>query len=362
MRRLTIEDGEAAVLGGALLGGGGGGDPEAGLSMLRLALEVGTPLLATVDELGEDTTVVTASAVGAPAAQDKFAKPVHYSRAVERLIDAGIDVGGLITSENGGLASINGWFQSAVLDIPVVDAAGNGRAHPMGLMGSMGLQKVADYETHQACAGGDPEKGRNIEMVVQGNLNTVSQLVRHAAVLAGGFVAVARNPVSADYLSDNAAVGAIDYAMRVGRVLKESRTRGGETSAEAAAGFFERASVFRGKAESVELRTVEGFDVGTVVLADGEARRELTFWNEYMTLDEADERLATFPDLIATMDAKTGMPVPTSHVVEGAELTLLIAPAAELPLGAGMRDPSLFEYIERAVQKEIVSYVFGGGR
>lgn len=361
MRRLTIQDGEAAVLGGALLGGGGGGDPEAGLSMVRLALEVGAPLLAKVDELTEDASIVTASAVGAPAARDKFAKPVHYVRAVEGLIDAGIDVGGLITSENGGLASINGWFQSAVLDIPVVDAAGNGRAHPTGLMGSMGLHRVRDYETHQACAGGDPEKGRNVEMVLSGNLNIVSQLVRHAAVLAGGFVAVARNPVSADYLSDNAAVGAIDYAMRVGRVLDEVRSRGGQAATEAAAGFFDNATLLRGTVQSVELRTVEGFDVGTVVLADGKARRELTFWNEYMTLDEAGERRATFPDLISTMDVKSGMPVPTSHVVEGAELAVLVVPAAELPLGAGMRDPSLFEYIERAVQKEVVSYVFGGG-
>jgi hypothetical protein len=226
----------------------------------------------------------------------------------------------------------------------------------------MGLHTVRDYETHQACAGGNPETGRNVEMAVRGNLNTVSQLVRHAAVLAGGFVAVARNPVNVGYLRGNAAVGAIDYAMRVGRVLAEARTRGGTAATEAAAGFFDGATVLRGTVESVELRTVEGFDVGTVVIADGGARRELTFWNEYMTLDEGGERLGTFPDLIATMDAETGMPVPTSHVVEGAELGVLVVPAAELPLGAGMRDPSLFEYIERAVQKEVISYAFEGDR
>ncbi len=35
---------------------------------------------------------------------------------------------------------------------------------------------------------------------------------------------------------------------------------------------------------------------------------EMTFWNEYMTLEKDGERYATFPDLIMTLDAKTARP------------------------------------------------------
>ena len=39
---------------------------------------------------------------------------------------------------------------------------------------------------------------------------------------------------------------------------------------------------------------------------------QLTFWNEYATAEKDGKRLATFPDLIMTINAKTGEPVTTA--------------------------------------------------
>jgi hypothetical protein len=39
-------------------------------------------------------------------------------------------------------------------------------------------------------------------------------------------------------------------------------------------------------------------------------------------------------------------------------VTLLAVPRERLILGAGMRDPELFRDVERAVQREVVRYVF----
>ena len=61
----------------------------------------------------------------------------------------------------------------------------------------------------QAAAGGDPAQGRHIELVVSASLSSASQMVRQAAVCAGGMVAVARNPVSVAYARENAAPGAV---------------------------------------------------------------------------------------------------------------------------------------------------------
>ena len=51
-----------------------------------------------------------------------------------------------------------------------------------------------------------------------------------------------------------------------------------------------------------------------MTIASGQGRRlDLTFWNEYMTLEAFDTaggrrgRLATFPDLMATFDLATGL-------------------------------------------------------
>ena len=50
-------------------------------------------------------------------------------------------------------------------------------------------------------------------MICQGKLELTANLVRQAAVQAGGLVAVSRDPVRASYLRENAAPGATTQAM-----------------------------------------------------------------------------------------------------------------------------------------------------
>ncbi|MEW6723346.1 MAG: DUF917 family protein [Bacillota bacterium] len=104
-------------------------------------------------------------------------------RAVELLRDAlGVRIGGLITNENGGSATVNGWIQAATLGLPVVDAPCNGRAHPTGLMGSMGLHRSPGYLSLQAAVGGDPNQGRYLEITAAGSLAGASATVRQASI------------------------------------------------------------------------------------------------------------------------------------------------------------------------------------
>ncbi len=118
---------EYAVYGGAVLGGGGGGWIEEGLRIGKLALEVGQPKLVSVESFADDDLFVTVAVVGAPAAPNKYVKPVHYVKALEMVSSmTGKGVRALHTNENGGETTINGWFQSALSGIPVVDFACNG--------------------------------------------------------------------------------------------------------------------------------------------------------------------------------------------------------------------------------------------
>ena len=355
MKRLTREMIEAASLGGCLLGGGGGGALAKGRSMGELALQVGQPRLAGLDELAADALLVTVSAVGAPAAEGQFCTPMHYVRAVELLRESGLAIAGLVTSENGGLASINGWFQSAVLDIPVVDAPCNGRAHPMGTMGSIGLHKLEGYVSRQAAAGGDPQRGAYTELVVSAGVAEAARLVRQAAVSAGGMVAVARNPVTAAYAREHAAPGAISQAIELGRIMLAARPAG---AAAAAAEFLGGQLAATGVVRRLALETRGGFDLGRLVVDDGSAEYELSFWNEYMTLERGGRRLATFPDLIATVDAASGLPLPTADLRDGMRVALVTAPKRSLILGAGVRDPELFREAEKTLGLEIIRYSF----
>lgn len=358
MPYLTNEDVLAATLGGAYLGGGGGGWLAEGRRMGELAVKMGRPRLITVAEVDTSDTVVTVSSVGAPASLETYVEPADYVKAIELLIKAtGVRPAALITNENGGAATINGWLQGACLGLPVLDAPCNGRAHPTGVMGAMGLHRDKSYISTQVAVGGDADRGRRVELTARGGLEPAASLVRQAAVQAGGLVAVARNPVTAGYARANGAVGAISQAIALGR---KALAAGPETRASDVANHLGGQIRARGWVRSVELVTAGGFDAGTVLVEDPETGMyELTFWNEFMTMNDRDLRLGTFPDLIMTLDSE-GLPLTSAEIREGMPVQVLLVPGSNLILGAGMRDPQLFAPVEKAIGKSVISYAFPG--
>jgi len=344
---------EAAAWGGAFLGGGGGGWPADGLSAGRRALEIGTPRLVPLTELPPDALVVTVSMVGAPAAAERFVRPDDFAEAVTLLNERlGGRIGALIASENGGTASLNGWFQSAVTGIPVADAACDGRAHPTGVMGSMGLDRDERYRSIQCAVGGNPATGRRLQVMVEGALAVCDRMVREASVAAGGLVAVARNPVSPAYVAENGAPGAISRAIALGEIILQKRPAGGDAVAAALAAETGGRVLARGRVRDHVLETRGGYDVGRARVGDV----EITIWNEYMTAERSGERLATFPDLISTLDAATGDPVVSAELADGRNLLVVAVPKARLLLGAGVRRPECLAPAEAAVGREMARW------
>lgn len=341
---------EYAVFGGAVLGGGGGGWIEEGLQIGRLALEIGQPELLTVDEFQDDDLLVTVSMVGAPAAKDKFVKPVHYAKALEILSQKiGKPIKGINTNENGAGTTINGWFQSAITGIPLVDLACNGRAHPTGAMGSLNLSEIEAYISHQAAVGG---KGSNyLEMIISGSLEKTASMIRKASVEAGGLVAVARNPVTLAYAKENGAAGAITQAIEIGEALLAYQ---GEAAIDSVVTKLGGKVITTGTVTDFQLETTGGFDVGTVRMDDS---FEMTFWNEYMTLEKDGERYATFPDLIMTLDAKTARPIVSAAIEKGQQLAIIAVPKEKLLLSSTMRNVKLMKPIEEIIKKSVLQYI-----
>ena len=351
---LTERHVEAAVLGGAVLGGGGGGFMKRGLELGNLAVRIGHPVLIEAGDCADGDILVTCSEVGAPAAKEGFVSPRAYWRTVELLRkQSKAEIGGLITNECGGNSVVNGWLQAALLDLPVVDIPCNGRAHPTGVMGSMGLQENKDYVSIQAFAGGKPESYTYIEGCTSGNLTETSALVRQAAIQAGGLVGVARNPVTASFAKKNGAPGAVRAAIDLGETMSQAKGNNAERIISAAVRYLGGDIIARGTVKNMELKTAGGFDTGHVKV-DGCI---LTFWNEYMTLErESGDRLNTFPDLIMTMDGNSGIPV-TSAEIRRDQLIYVIAVSKEkLLLGEGMRCMDLLRSAEHVINKDIISY------
>lgn len=352
--RLTKEILDAALAGGTILGGGGGGDPKKGRKYAEIAVEYTDLYLVPIDTLEDTDTLLTASLVGAPNAENQYMTAKDLPRTVEILKNnCDFHIGGIITNEQGGEATVNGWLQAAVSGLPVVDAPCNGRAHPTGVMGSMNLHKQKDYKTVQACVGGNPETGNHVECFFEGSIEHTSKLVRMASIEAGGLVAVARNPVSAAYAKENCAVGGVSFAIETGKAF----LKGLETSVEEAVGevctFLGGRVLARGPVKNFSIETTGGFDVGYADV-DG---CELTFWNEYATAEKDRERLATFPDLIMTINAQTGEPVTTAMMREDLDVYVIAADKKNLKLSPTMFAPELLKATEDVIGKELISYL-----
>ncbi len=357
-RILDTEAVEWAVLGGGVLGGGGGGSLEAGRQMGRLAVQAGAadgPTLVSPNELDPEAMVGVVGAVGAPAGGGVHATPEQYGRAVTLLQEkSGLKLAALAANECGALATVNGWLQSALLGIPVLDAPCNGRAHPTAVMGSLGLHRDPSYISRQAAVGGAKAAGNSFELYVTGSIEVTASMVRQASAVVGGLVAVARNPVTVIFQKKNGAPGAISQCLALGRLM--TGALGGMMVARVAADFLGGTVAVAGVVGKVSLRTSSGFDAGTLTVGD----LGLTFWNEFMTLEtKGGRRLATFPDLIALIDLTTGEPLTTAAVRQGQEVAVLAVPKEKLSLGAGMRDPALLLPAEKIVGKEMVRYAFG---
>jgi hypothetical protein len=353
--RLDQHLAEATTLGGAVLGGGGGGSLEDGLERAGLAVRLGSVDLLSLDELDDEDLVVTASAVGAPAATDQFVRPIDHVRSLELLLEnTPIDLCGIIANENGGSSGVNGWLQAAVMGLPMIDAPANGRAHPTGLMGAMGIHRIDNYVSIQTAAGGNPDNDRYLELVTKGKLEVTAALIRYASVQAGGIVAVSRDPIDAAYLRKYAAPGGTSQAIKVGESILAARPQGAEAIIKAIVSSLDGQIACEGKVAAVGLETIGGYDIGSVVV-EGDKRCEITFWNEFMTLEFDGKRTGTFPDLITLLSLTSGLPVGSAEIKHDQEVAVLWVPNDHLILGEGVRLPEAIAEAEQAIGKPLLN-------
>lgn len=360
MRRdLTADDAANAVVGGSVLACGGGGWVRHGELMGDLATRIGQPVLVTADELPDDAIVATVTAIGAPASKDWEIRPLDYVRALERLMRA-IDrpVAAVMTAQNGASTTLNGWIQSAVLGVVVLDAAGDIRAHPTGKLGAMKLGERKGYETVQVAYGGNRALHGTLEVVTRGTPVTTSNVLRDVCTRVGGFIASARHPVEASWVKANAALGAVSYALALGAAMRAAMPEGPEAVMAAVCSTTGGQLVGRGRLTLPKpVYTEGGWDRGAVVVGDLTVR----FLNEFMTIDRGPTRVATFPDVIAILSEETGLPIAVEDFREGTPAAVLHVPRTKLILSSSTRDRLALEEVESIMGIEIVRHALDAG-
>ena len=106
--------------------------------------------------------------------------------------------------------------------------------------------------------------------------------------------------------------------------------------------------------------TREAFDIGTITIGKGSAAMVLHIMNEYMAIeDAAGTRLATFPDVITTLD-RDGTPLSVGQLEIGTEVHVLHVAKTIIPLASSVLDPSVYPSVEKAMGIEIAKYALDG--
>jgi DUF917 family protein len=345
LRRLEGPDLEAAILGGLVLSAGGSGlaSSQRHRTLGEAALREGPVHLSPLERLSDDDAVLVATAVGAPGQARARTEPRDAVDAARALIEAsGCEPKGVIPGHVPGLYA---WIIASALGIPLVDAATNGRAHPTVKMGGMGLASQPQATLWQAgCAQG-------FRVLVHGDLMKTSNVMRAAAVQNGGLINAVRGPFGAAFLRRNGAPGAISFALGFGAAMLSERA---DARVAAAVRYLNATILVDGEVRQNTVRYESGFDVGAIRIGDV----TLGVYNELMSADSGARRLASFPDLLASLDPLSGAPIAISALTPGTRVAILAAHRRYIPLGAGVYDRAAYPEVEAAMGIDLATYAF----
>jgi DUF917 family protein len=342
----------ALVYGGAVLGGGGGGSLAAGLKTMKRAAALGGPRIISLADLPPTAIIATLSAVGsAGKTSGSDLEDAHFTRAIELFQRfAAQRVDGFVSSEVGPRAVTYGWCESARTSIPIVDAPANGRAHPLFLMGSFGLHRRHGYRPAAIAVGGRRNTANYTEIAVRASVVKAARIVRDQAARSRTALAVVRNAIPARYLEENAAVGGLAFARKIGFALLAASQGGPSSILRALSRLMGGRVLAEGVIVARSLNERQGFTIGVIQVCcrDG-SRLTIPVCNEFMAVLYDAQPVVSFPDLVALFDLSSSLPLASSEAKVGRRVAVFTVPRDKLILGRAMLDRSLLTQVERLV-------------
>lgn len=362
MRKIGKQEIEDIAVGAALLGTGGGGDPYIGKLMALQAIEeYGEITLLDADEVPDDAVVVPSSMMGAPTVMLEKAPSGEEAIVAFQQLEAylGKKIYATFPIEAGGVNSMLPFATAAKLGLPVIDADGMGRAFPE-------LQMVTFYLDGISATPGviADEKGNTLLLSTINNVWT-ERIARAATVQMGGSVMCAIYPMTGKQLKTSGIPNILKLEEEIGKAIRLAKVNNVNPIQEVLkkVGGFE---LFSGKVSDINRKTEKGF-------ARGEAKIEglneykgetltLSFQNEHLLAQTEQRLLCITPDLIAVLDAETGLPITTEGIRYGARCVVIGIPCNpkwRTPEGIAAVGPKYFGYdvdyvpVEKLVKKGV---------
>jgi len=339
MKRVSYEDIEALIEGAAILGTGGGGDREFGLAILKNDVRRKREWkLVDPSEVPNDSLVVSGGIMGSvKALKEKSVEEIvekweedfvllNVTKVMERYLGRKIDY--FVPFEIGCLNTPVIMTLCSRMNIPMVDGDALGRAAPETQMTSFIGHGI------RLCPMPLIDASKNLIVVDSDDIFLPDEIGRWLITRSGQMGANNHYPMTGEQLKKAVIPNTVTKAIELGYRILSSEP---EDVPHVVADFMNGKILIKGRVSSIEEEDRGGFFFKYAFIDDGKHTVKITIKNEYM-MARYDEDVATiFPDMIMVL-SEEGRGVMSTDLVEGMEVTVIVAPAHER-LREAIRDP-----------------------
>lgn len=338
MQELNKQDMIDLLYGCAVLGTGGGGKIEHGFDIMKEDFEEGRTLkLAALDEIPDDKYITIPYGCGAPAAvgaelpPDLARLPKVPASAVLAFQALEEEIGhkffAVSSAELGGMNTAEALHIACLLDIPLADGDPAGRSVPELSQSTFYMKGLRSEPMAVVTKFGEVMIFK--EMIDDFRIET---LVRSIAIVSGDDISVCDHPMTGRQYREAIIPGAISYALKIGRILRQAGESGKEAVTELLSQI-EGKLLFKGIVTDLPWELRDGFQFGNIYLDgmdnyEGE-KYQITFKNENIASYRNGKIDVTVPDLICMID-REGKPMTTPDFEIGDEMTVFALPAPEM--------------------------------
>ncbi|KAG8629466.1 hypothetical protein KVT40_003331 [Elsinoe batatas] len=360
-----------------ILGCAGGGNPDSSRILLRDHLRKGHKMrVVDASSLKDDANIYWGGHMGSPAVSVERLASTETVQAVRALMEymrhdsfdaiMGLEIGGANGLEPFLIGS------SKYFDRPVIDADWMGRAYPTYWQTTIAAHKPGELVP---CAI-DSGDGKTIIMTRAPDDEIVDRALRASCSEMGSRVGMAAKPTKTEYVQKYGVINTVSLAWRIGRCIAVARatntiSRVAEAIVEEAGGKESAKILYRGKITAVERRLYKGHSLGKIIISgaseedskdalggDAEALAwggtlEIPFKNENILAEHTNESgekkiIATVPDLIAVLDAGTGLALGVPEFKYGVPVVVVGITCSprwtEAPIGLEISAPRIFGF------------------
>lgn len=284
----------------------------------------------SLNELDDDALVISVGNIGAPAvSMEKICEGNEIVRAIKAVEDdIGKKVDAIIPVEIGGANGLRPAAIAAIMDLPLVDGDGMGRAFPEMQMTTFSIYGHCSVPAAMSDAHGNTVIFKNLI-----DEFWLERLARACVVQMGGGAGMVEAPMKGSFVKKYAIPGTITQAKNLGLAVLRSHIEKTNPIEEICRQ--ENGKVlFEGKIIDIERNMVAGFTRGKVKLKGigirSAQQASIDIQNENLIL-EIDEKVAcTVPDLIIILDIETGLAITTEILRYGQKVSILAIPCHPL--------------------------------